>query len=66
MVGCCGVKRDSGLEESRVTLACRAKSTNGSPVSRPLHPEGGREGMQKETENSSTIRCSLFGREVSD
>jgi hypothetical protein len=31
----CGVKRDSGLGESRGTLACRAKSTNGSPVSRP-------------------------------
>jgi hypothetical protein len=56
----CGVKRDSGLDESRGTLACRAKSTNGSPVSRPLHPEGGRDGMQKETKTSSgtTIRCS--------
>jgi hypothetical protein len=50
MVGC-GVKRDSGL----------------LPVSRPLHPKGGREGMQKETKSSSnpTIRCFLFGREVS-
>jgi hypothetical protein len=61
------VTRDSMSPEARLPVGW-AKSTNGSPVSRPLHPEGGRDGMQKETKTSSctTIRCSLFGREVSD
>jgi hypothetical protein len=64
----CGVKRDLGLGEFRVTLACRAKSRRltGVPlVGLCTHRAGGK-GCKKEAKTSSdtTIRCSLFGREV--